>query len=44
MPLEYGLRIAVLAAAWRLRCRQAAWDSQFTPTDVATAATSSSGG
>jgi hypothetical protein len=33
-----ALRIAVLAAAWRLRCRRAAWDSQFTPTDVAKAA------
>jgi hypothetical protein len=33
-----ALRIAVLAAAWRLRCRRTAWDSQFTPTDVAKAA------
>jgi hypothetical protein len=37
-PASVALRIAVLAAAWRLRCRRAAWDSQFTPTDVVKAA------
>jgi hypothetical protein len=36
--LWHAMRIAVLAAAWRLRCRRAAWDLQLTPTDVATAA------
>jgi hypothetical protein len=36
--LWHAMRIAVLAAAWRLRFRRAAWDAQFTPADVATAA------
>ena len=33
--LWHALRIAVLSAAWALRCRRAARGTQFTPADVA---------
>ena len=35
--LWHALRVAVLSAAWALRCRRAARGTQFTPADVAAA-------
>ena len=37
MQLWHTLRLAVLSAAWSLRCRRAAWGTQFTAAEVAAA-------
>ena len=38
VPVWEAWRVAVLAAAWQLRCRREAWGVQFTPAELAAAA------